>query len=737
MVSGQIDKGVAPWREGPDLEGAGGAGGCWQCMWPPAPPIRITIRSCCTAACVLDQNSWGTAPRTAGPVFRGFRPTRPRALVWGRERSMDARPGGGWDPAPTPLPPTPPTPPSVKRVGGGFEYHCSHRYADATALQAVYELYRMLPANGGPFTAIEVQILADILIAAEAAADAGGHHGPLTLSQVLKAYQQVLHGLGLDPENDTHFYRAILRLSLDREEQNWWGRLFRDVAANSRWAGQAGRVAFRACCGGSAEPGKLNKIECPSTCQSRAQGVRTRPTPPPAHCCRRYGVPAERHQALMDVLLSCRVGRLGAADREDQHWAQVATSGLAAAGSAQGAGEPDSPGQLSPRSCASYRAAGADDATQAQQRLELAVNAWKRHAGMDNVSEDRSGPAAQRQVTTARQQQYPGQGHAGNANLIPAGALQPFVALPVPPPAAIPAPLQQSNNCHSAWALPASAGWPSALPPGRAASPTQHAAPEQPSPLLHSKYPAVAHHSPQGYSVWTAPPGSNISPPGSPRILPFRPPAPLPPQQGLWTIPAGRLPAQPLQQQPQERKQAAWAPPALLAQQDAALQAALLGKCYEAWHSYVVDLPRHRAEEVIASSQRHLARCFWQWHLKAQATAEAAQKATGRHRDHVLTSAFKVGQGDLCCVEWLCDLKVEHVILSCSGRGAVSAQRACIRNNETRRKVWDARQLETTAGNTTHARLLAAGCRGHPASGGAGADMRCLAHGRKPHVLPL
>ena len=141
-----------------------------------------------------------------------------------------------WPPpgADTPLPPTPPTPTSVKRVGGGFEYHRSERFTEATELQAVYELYRALPAGGAAYTGLEVDVLARVLCEAEAAADATQHAGQPSLSQVLRAYQRVLRGLGLDPEQDTQFYRALLRLSLDRHESDWWGRLFRELAANSR-----------------------------------------------------------------------------------------------------------------------------------------------------------------------------------------------------------------------------------------------------------------------------------------------------------------------------------------------------------------------------------------------------------------------------------------------------------------------------------------------------------------------
>lgn len=56
-----------------------------------------------------------------------------------------------------------------------------------------------------------------------------------TLSQVLRAHQRVLRGAGLDPEVDARYYRTLLRLSLDRAEPNWWGRLYREISADARW----------------------------------------------------------------------------------------------------------------------------------------------------------------------------------------------------------------------------------------------------------------------------------------------------------------------------------------------------------------------------------------------------------------------------------------------------------------------------------------------------------------------
>lgn len=182
----------------------------------------------------------------------------------------------------------------MRRVGGGFEYLRSERYTEAAAAVAAYDTYRALPPGGGPHTATDVAVLAEILRTAEAELDSGGdtagqqqvrwqriqwacppHSLPgcdcwpakhnlkgaalpkhahclppppslqATLSQVLRAYQRVLAAAGLDPAADTRYYRTLLRLSLDPGEPCWWGRLFREIAANCR----CGRMAGMQHCG--------------------------------------------------------------------------------------------------------------------------------------------------------------------------------------------------------------------------------------------------------------------------------------------------------------------------------------------------------------------------------------------------------------------------------------------------------------------------------------------------------
>lgn len=52
---------------------------------------------------------------------------------------------------------------------------------------------------------------------------------------MLRSYAAVLRALCLDPDADTHFYRILLKLSLDKAESDWWARLYRELVANGRW----------------------------------------------------------------------------------------------------------------------------------------------------------------------------------------------------------------------------------------------------------------------------------------------------------------------------------------------------------------------------------------------------------------------------------------------------------------------------------------------------------------------
>ncbi|GAB4814567.1 hypothetical protein N2152v2_001613 [Parachlorella kessleri] len=137
-------------------------------------------------------------------------------------------------------PPTPPSPPSVRRVGGGFEYSHSARYPAALVSSAAYQTYRALPAVSAPLTVDDILVVSLILRHAEATGPPTSSQ-PVTLSVVLRSYHAVLKALRLDAESDTHFYRIILKLSLDKGETDWWARLLREIVASARRSGLAAK----------------------------------------------------------------------------------------------------------------------------------------------------------------------------------------------------------------------------------------------------------------------------------------------------------------------------------------------------------------------------------------------------------------------------------------------------------------------------------------------------------------
>lgn len=265
---------------------------------------------------------------------------------------------------------------------------------------------------------------------------------------MLRAYQRVLAATGLDPAADTRYYRTLLRLSLDAGEPCWWGRLFREISTNcrcgmgwgcgwkstlphhtaaSRWMlllGAAPHFASSACL---VAPPSLN------------------PALPPIPSCRRYGTPPEQQQALMSVLLRCRLGGSPAVAGEAAEepgaaeWAQEVVA-ASRPGSARGGGAPPLPMwgdkapasehcvqqppsalQVSPVPAAATAAAGLDPAAsfaslppgleseaQRAHSLEQAVAAWQAAASPVQLlpqDESDSAPMQQQQVSSAHDQQ--------------------------------------------------------------------------------------------------------------------------------------------------------------------------------------------------------------------------------------------------------------------------------------------------------------------------------------------
>lgn len=155
--------------------------------------------------------------------------------------------------------------------------------SNATAL-ATYETFKALPSPQQPYTQYDFSIMADTIRTAESNAararlkGTGADHtdcclrrfwretnlgqGPLsgmgyrltrpalphntlllagsglvTLQTVLKAYEAVLPKYGISPDQDTFYYRLLLKLSLDGHP-DWWQKLNREALVTGRCAGE-------------------------------------------------------------------------------------------------------------------------------------------------------------------------------------------------------------------------------------------------------------------------------------------------------------------------------------------------------------------------------------------------------------------------------------------------------------------------------------------------------------------
>jgi hypothetical protein len=72
---------------------------------------------------------------------------------------------------------------------------------------------------------VSMQIIASIISLAESkAARTGAPSGEISLPDLLQAYDSVLRQHHIVPEEDSHFYRFLLKLSLE-PYTNWWAQL--------------------------------------------------------------------------------------------------------------------------------------------------------------------------------------------------------------------------------------------------------------------------------------------------------------------------------------------------------------------------------------------------------------------------------------------------------------------------------------------------------------------------------
>ncbi|PNW78263.1 hypothetical protein CHLRE_09g404500v5 [Chlamydomonas reinhardtii] len=104
-----------------------------------------------------------------------------------------------------------------------------------------YETYRALPSPTRPYSGYDYAVVAEIIRAAEVTVDKahkkGLGSGIVTLQSVLQAYEHVLPRHGVKADEDTYYYRLLLKLSLD-PALDWWIKLNRETGTTG------GRAAF-------------------------------------------------------------------------------------------------------------------------------------------------------------------------------------------------------------------------------------------------------------------------------------------------------------------------------------------------------------------------------------------------------------------------------------------------------------------------------------------------------------
>lgn len=110
--------------------------------------------------------------------------------------------------------------------------------ASAAAAEASASAGRLLQGLEGPLCEQDLLIIRHILRTADLTAvkDCESGHATssrITLAKLLQAYEVVLPQHGLLPQEDTHFYRILLKLTLD-PNHDWWQRFHKETKLWSR-----------------------------------------------------------------------------------------------------------------------------------------------------------------------------------------------------------------------------------------------------------------------------------------------------------------------------------------------------------------------------------------------------------------------------------------------------------------------------------------------------------------------
>jgi hypothetical protein len=123
-------------------------------------------------------------------------------------------------------------------VGGGYELTFTGYPAAAEA--ATSSAGKLLQGLEGPLSEQDLLIIRHILKTAETTAVTEcqlGHADTrhISLARLLQAYEAVLPQYGLLAQEDTHYYRILLKLTLD-PGNDWWQRFYRERKQWSRCA---------------------------------------------------------------------------------------------------------------------------------------------------------------------------------------------------------------------------------------------------------------------------------------------------------------------------------------------------------------------------------------------------------------------------------------------------------------------------------------------------------------------
>lgn len=77
------------------------------------------------------------------------------------------------------------------------------------------------------YNLIDIQVLSEIVSIAEIKAEKAS--SSIDLIALLAACSDVSKKYQIDPHKDSFYYRALLRMSLNAKESNWWEKLKQDI----------------------------------------------------------------------------------------------------------------------------------------------------------------------------------------------------------------------------------------------------------------------------------------------------------------------------------------------------------------------------------------------------------------------------------------------------------------------------------------------------------------------------